>query len=99
MFATTICEGSLFGRTFVALSEDNQRMGETHPNSVHSDELVEAIRDAYDAGAPPEGEKRTRYNSVGYKRLSRQFNVPVATVAKICSFERRAIWPARWKRI
>lgn len=99
IYATTVAPGSLFARTLVALSEDNKRMGETHPNAVHPDDLVEAIRDAYEAGSPPEGQKRTRYNSVGYKRLAKQFNVPVATVAKICSYARRATWADRWKRV
>lgn len=99
LFAAQVAPGSLFGRTLVALSEDNLRMGETHPNARWTDELIEKIRDAYEEGSPPEGVKRTRYNSVGYKRLAKQFGVPVATVAKICSYARRATWAARWKRV
>jgi hypothetical protein len=36
---------------------------------------------------------------VGYLALSRQFGITVSMVAKVCRYERRAQWPARFKRI
>lgn len=36
---------------------------------------------------------------LGYKKISRELNLARTTVRKICTYERRAQTPARWKSI
>lgn len=71
----------------VAVNEDGRRIGETHHNARIPDATVERIRD------------RHEYDGKGYVALSLEFGLSKNTIRKICTYERRAQRPERWKRI
>jgi len=74
-------------RMVVAISEDGKRIGETHHNAWISDAIVDQIRERHED------------DGWGYVRLSREFGIALTTVRKICTYERRAQTPARWKTL
>jgi DNA invertase Pin-like site-specific DNA recombinase len=71
----------------VAVNESGRRIGATHHNAVLSDALVDQMRNSHEDGG------------LGYKKISRELNLARTTVRKICTYERRAQTPARWKSI
>ena len=74
-------------RVIVAVNEQGKRIGSSHHNAKHSDELIDAIRDMHE----DEG--------IGYRKLAEIFSLPRATIQKICTYERRAQTPDRYKTI
>ena len=72
-------------KVFVAVDENGLRIGESHPNAKLTDHEVDLIR-----------ELREKDN-MSYALLSEKFEVPKATIQKICQYERRAATIARWK--
>lgn len=74
-------------KVYVALDERGQRIGESHQNAKLSNAEVDRMRDLR------EEEKWS------YERLAALFQVPKATVQKICNYDRRATTIARWKVI
>lgn len=77
----------------VACNELGDRVGESHKNAVLTDAQVEQIRDrfeAYDHGHPLHE---------GYRKLAREFDVSKRTIRNIVNYERRNVWPAKWKRV
>ena len=71
----------------VAVNERGRRIGETHHNALISDAVVDLMRDRHED------------DGVGYRKISREFNVALTTVRKICTYERRAQTAERWKTI
>jgi hypothetical protein len=74
-------------RVLVAVNEYGRRIGETHHNALIPDSVVDQIREGH------EEHKR------GYQELSMEFDIALTTVRKICTYERRAQTPERWKTI
>ena len=74
-------------RVLVAVNEFGRRIGETHHNAIISDATVDMIRAAH------EDSRR------GYLEISQEFDIALTTVRKICTYERRAQTPERWKTI
>jgi len=74
-------------RLLVAVNESGRRIGATHHNAVLSDALVDQMRNSHED------------DGLGYKKISRELNLARTTVRKICTYERRAQTPARWKSI
>lgn len=74
----------------VGISEFKARVGETHHSAKYSEQLVDAIRDAYEAGQEGRGPK------LGYTKLSAMFDVPRRTVRGFCDYSRRNSWVAKW---
>jgi ribosome-binding protein aMBF1 (putative translation factor) len=72
-------------KVFIAVDENGLRIGETHPNAKLTDAQVDEMRDL-----------RER-DGWSYDRLAERFDIPKITVAKICTYERRASTIARWK--
>lgn len=70
----------------VAISDRGRRCGEGHPKARLSDAQVDEMRDLNEGGW-------------GYKRLAARFQVPVGTVADICTYTRRVAIVAGAKRI
>ncbi|MDR0250201.1 MAG: hypothetical protein LBI35_02655 [Burkholderiales bacterium] len=56
----------------VAINSRGYRIGQGHHRAKYSDDLVRRIVELYD-------------NGVGYKNLSRKFNIPRSTVRDICN--------------
>jgi DNA invertase Pin-like site-specific DNA recombinase len=71
----------------VAVNDRGRRIGETHHNSHISDAVVDQMRDRHEDGG------------LGYRKIAREFNVALTTVRKICTYERRAQTPERWKTL
>lgn len=71
----------------VAINECGKRIGETHHNAHISDVIVDRIRDRHED------------DGLGYVALAAEFNLSKNTIRKICTYERRAQTPMRWKRI
>jgi Mor family transcriptional regulator len=74
-------------RIYIALNENGRRIGQTHPNARIPDAVVERIRD------------RHEYDGAGYRQLTEEFQLSLNTIGKICTYQRRAQTPARWKAI
>jgi hypothetical protein len=74
-------------RAVVAVNERGRRIGETHHNALISDALVDEMRGRHED------------DGLGYRKISREFNVALTTVRKICTYERRAQTAERWKTI
>lgn len=72
-------------KVFVAVNEQGVRLGETHPNADLSDHEVDLIRDFREK------------EGMSYAWLAEKFEVPKATIQKICQYQRRAVTIARWK--
>lgn len=71
----------------VAYNESGIRIGETHHNARIPDVLVDRIRELHE----DEG--------WGYVAISQELNLSLTAVRKICTYERRAQTPVRWKRV
>lgn len=71
----------------IAVNENGYRIGVSHHNARISQEIVDQMRDLHE----DEG--------IGYRRLAKLFNLSRSVVQKICSYERRAQTPDRWKRV
>jgi hypothetical protein len=71
----------------VAVNEFGRRIGETHHNAIISDCVVDQIRERH------EDHRR------GYLAISQEFDIALTTVRKICTYERRAQTPERWKTL
>lgn len=71
----------------IAINEYGKRIGETHHNARIPDAIVDAIRDRHED------------DGLGYIALAKEFNLSKNTIRKICTYERRAQTPVRWKRI
>lgn len=74
-------------RVVIAYNEDGYRIGETHHRAWISDAVVDQIRD------------RHEYDHMGYIGIAKEFGLSKNTVRKICTYERRAQTPARFKRL
>lgn len=74
-------------RVLVAVNEYGRRIGETHHNAHIPDHVVDEIR------ARHEDHRR------GYLEISMEFDIALNTVRKICTYERRAQTPARFKTV
>lgn len=72
-------------RRFVALNEEGERIGETHPRSCHSDETVDLVRELHED------------RGWSYTRISRKLKMSVAYIGKLCRYERRNQTPDRYK--
>lgn len=72
-------------KVFVAVDENGRRIGETHSNAKLTDLQVDQIRELRET----EGKN--------YDELAVMFQAPKITIAKICTYERRANTIARWK--
>lgn len=74
-------------RVLVAVNEYGRRIGETHHNAIISDATVDLIRERHED------------HRCGYVEISREFDIALTTVRKICTYERRAQTPERWKTL
>jgi hypothetical protein len=74
-------------RTIVAVNELGYRIGSSHQNATIPDDIVDAIRDMHED------------RNIGYRKLAIVFNLSRGTIAKICTYERRAQTPDRYKTI
>lgn len=72
-------------KVFVAVDENGLRIGETHPNARLTDAEVDQIREMHE-------DKHWDRAS-----LADLFRVPLVTIHKICTYQRRACTIARWK--
>jgi len=70
----------------VALNENHRRIGQDHPKAKLTDHDVELIRQLRDQGFM-------------YWQIAAKFEISKTSVAKICTFERRACIATHWKRI
>lgn len=71
----------------VPLNEYGRRIGEHHPNARISDETVDRIRELHeDFGW-------------GYLAICAELKLSLTAVRKICTYERRAQTPFKWKRM
>lgn len=71
----------------VPVNEYGRRIGQFHHNARISDETVDRIRELHeDFGW-------------GYLAICAELNVSLTAVRKICTYQRRAQTPVRWKRI
>lgn len=83
---------SLKGK-LVACNERGERVGEDHQHAVLTNAQVEEIRDRYEAY--PDGHARHE----GYRMLARAYGVSKRSIRDIVHYQKRNVWPARWKRI
>lgn len=72
-------------KVYVAVNEQGIRLGETHPNAELTDHEVDLMRELREK------------DSMSYALLAEKFEVPIPTVQKICTYQRRAVTIARWK--
>lgn len=72
-------------KVYVAVDENGQRIGETHHNAKLTDQEVEQIRDLHELAGWT------------YDELASAYGAPKITIAKICTYQRRANTIARWK--
>ena len=71
----------------IALNERGFRIGATHHNATIPEETIQRLRYLHEE------------EGIGYRRLSRMFNIRRDTVVKICRYERRGQVPHAWKRV
>jgi len=71
----------------IALNERGFRIGATHHNATIPDEIIQRIRYLHEE------------EGIGYRRLSKMFDIRRDTVVKICRYERRGQVPHTWKRV
>lgn len=64
-----------------------KRVGETHHNARIPDVVVDKIRDRHED------------DGISYKSLAVEFSLSLNTIKKICTYQRRAQTPARYKRV
>lgn len=72
-------------RVLVAVNEFGRRIGETHHNAHISNDVVDRIRERHED------------HGRGYLEISHEFDIALTTVRKICTYERRAQTPQRFK--
>lgn len=72
-------------KVFVAVDENGLRIGETHHRARLSDAQVDEIRDLHEL------------HKWSYEQLADKFAMPKITIAKICTYERRASTIAGWR--
>jgi hypothetical protein len=70
----------------IAFNSEGKRIGETHPNARISDSTVDLIRELHET------------YGYGYLDISHGLDISLGTVGKICSYQRRADTPSRWRR-
>lgn len=73
-------------KDFIGLNDSGRRVGEDHPQAVLTDHEIEVMRDLHEN------------HGIGYRRLSRIFDVPRSQVQRICRYRVRAQCPTRFKR-
>lgn len=71
----------------IALNERGFRIGASHHNATIPEETIQRIRYLHEE------------EGIGYRRLSRMFDIKRDTVVKICRYERRGQVPHAWKRV
>lgn len=71
----------------LAFNDQGKRIGETHHNARIPNIVVDRIRDRHED------------DGLGYKALAIEFSLSVNTIRKICTYERRAQTPVRYKRV
>lgn len=71
----------------IAVNEQGYRIGPSHHNARIPQEVVDKMRDLHED------------ELIGYRRLAKMFNLSRSVVQKICTYERRAQTPDRWKRV
>ena len=71
----------------VATNERGMRIGESHHNNKHPNDLVNQVRDMREI------------EGLSYGVICRRLDLPKSTVATICRYERRAQTVARWKQV
>ena len=74
-------------RIVVAVNEHGKRIGEGHHNARIPDTVVDQIRERHES------------DGWGYLQIAREFGISRNTVRKICTYERRAQTPCRWKTL
>lgn len=74
-------------RVVVAVNAQGYRIGSSHHNAKIPDEIIDQIRDLHEEG------------KLSYGKLAVLFNIHKSVIAKICTYERRAQTPDRWKTI
>lgn len=70
----------------VSVNERGLRIGEGHPKSDLTDAEVETIRDLNEGG-------------MSYAQLAKKFDQSKGAIAKICRYERRGQFVAKWKKV
>ena len=71
-------------RVVIPLNEANKRIGQMHHNAWIPDVIVDLIRHGHEE------------YGWGYLKIAGIFMLSKNTVAKICTYQRRAQTPARW---
>lgn len=71
-------------KKYVAVSDANRAVGESHGHAKLTDEQVELIRTLHEEGF------------VGYRALARAFGCPRSTIQDICNYRRRSTTAARY---
>ncbi len=71
----------------IALTERGHRVGESHGNAKLSDEQVDKMRELREQ------------KGFSYGKLAMLFKTSKFTVRSICTYQRRALTAARWKRV
>lgn len=76
------------GKRLVRISGTGQRVGQDHPMATLTDHEVELIR-------------QLRADGMRYAELAKRFEVSKSSIAMICRFERRSVWPvdSRWVHV
>lgn len=72
---------------YVATNDRGLRIGESHHNCKHSDQVVDRIRDMHEV------------LGMSYKSISQETGISWHTVKRICRYERRAQICERWKKV
>lgn len=71
----------------VAVNENGQRVGETHPRARLTDADVDLIRELRED------------HGLTYQQLADKFDVSKSLIRYICKYQRRAQTPATWRRV
>ena len=70
----------------VPVNEAGLRIGEDHPHAELTDAEVELVRQLHEQG-------------MSYEELAEKFEVSKWAIGRMCRYERRAQYPARWKPV
>lgn len=71
----------------LAYNEKGFPVGETHYNARISNAMVDLIRERHED------------DGLGYRRIAKELGIAYTTVRKICTYDRRAQTPERYKRV
>lgn len=71
----------------VQINERGYRIGISHHNATVPDQVVDKIRDMHED------------ELIGYRKLSKIFNLSRSYIQKICNYERRAQTTYSWKTV